>query len=335
MSITATATCSARAALAGNPSDGFGGAVVSIPVRAVSAEVVAERSDRFEVQPSPTPDDTFATLDDLVAHVDAVGYGDARQLILATLRSLRRHLGADIEPVRISAGSTIPRSVGLGGSSAIVTATIRAVASLQGDAAWARRLDDAALLAAVALAAESDELGIAAGLQDRVVQAMGSPVFMDFTDPSEIVDGLIAGHYEPLPEPPGVIFVASLPTTAEPSGVTHGSLRNDFDADRGDTRRLMTDISDQGRAAAAAIRRGDVDALGAAMDATLDGRRALMVLDPRHVAMADVARSCGCHANWSGSGGSVTVLAPNDAVAEMTRRTLIADLGCSLIPVSD
>lgn len=331
---TSTGTCSARAALAGNPSDGFGGAVAAVPIPSVTAIVNAQRADRFEIQPSPTDDDTFATFDGLVRHVDSVGYGDARQLLLATLRTLRRHLDADIPPVRLTATSTIPRSVGLGGSSAIVIAAIRALVALAPDTDWARRLDDPALLAAIALDAESGELGIAAGLQDRVVQAMEQPVLMDFIEMTALVPGLHAGVYEPLPRVPGVLFVASRLSTAEPSGVAHGSLRGDYEADTGATRRLISDLADHARRAATAVRVGDISALGAAMDATLDTRQALMVLDPRHVAMADVARSCGCHANWTGSGGSVTVLAPNRAVADAARRALVDDLGCDLIAVS-
>lgn len=334
MDATVSASCPARAALAGNPSDGFGGAVVSVPVPRVHATVTASPGTHFEIQPSPSDDDSFTSLDALTRHVDALGYGGARQLVLAALRSMRRHLDADVAPLRLSATTTIPRSVGLAGSSAIVIAAIRAIAATDPESAWARRLDDPALLAAVALDAETTELGIAAGLQDRVVQAMGTPVLMDFADAFDVAPGLSSGRYEPLPEPPGVLFVATLPDSAAPSGIAHRSLRDDVQSNRGPSRHLLDEIAEHGRSAALAIRRGDVAALGAAMDATLDARRSLMVLDPRHVAIGDTARSCGCHANYSGSGGSVTVLAPNGAVADAAREALASDLGCSLIEIS-
>lgn len=329
-------TCAARAALAGNPSDGYRGAVVAIPVPTVAATVRYRRRDRFEIAHGPTPDDTFTDLDQLVDRVERFGYGDARALIVATLRALRRHVGARIEPGRLDAASTIPRSVGLAGSSAIVIATIRAVVTAHSTSTWAMRLAaDPALTAAIALDAERRELGIAAGLQDRVVQAFDRPMFMDFESVTSLGEGLESGVYRPLPQPPGVVFVAVLHVAAEPSTIVHSSLRDDFEAGRGGTRRLMAEIADQARSAADAIERGDLDALGAAMDGTLELRRSLMVLDPRHLAMSEAAQSLGCHVNWSGSGGAVTVLAPNDTVATSARRALRDDLGCEVIEAVD
>jgi glucuronokinase len=344
-------TCSARAALAGNPSDGYGGAVVSIPVSSVRATVDARPCDRFEIDHSPTPDDTFTDLDELCDRVDRFGFGDARQLVVATLRGLRRHLDAHVDPVRLTVRTTIPRSVGLAGSSAIVIATIRALVARHPDATWSRRLrDDPALLAAVALDAEVGELGITAGLQDRVVQAYDAPVLMDFstltpvtplthpdasaTVPAPRTDGvLMRGTYDELPWQTGILFVATAESSAAPSGVTHRSLRDDYDADVGGIRRVMEEIACQARTAATAIRRGDIEALGSAMDTTLDLRQSMMVLDPRHLAMAEIARSHGGHANWSGSGGAITVLAPNEAVAALTRAALVDELGCSIVDV--
>lgn len=301
----------------------------------MEATVEVTPCDRFEINHSPTVDDTFNDLDGLCDRVDRYGYGDARQLVMATLRSLRRHVDAQISPMRLSVRSTIPRSVGLAGSSAIVIATIRAIVAQHADATWAHRLDDdPSLLASVALDAEERELDITAGLQDRVVQSYGTPVFMDFSRLEQITGTeLQRGSYEALPWPGGIVFVAAVEAAASPSDATHRSLRDDFDSGVGGTRRLMGEIATQAQAAAAALQRGDIAALGAAMDSTLDLRQSMMVLDPRHLAMAEVARSRGGHANWSGSGGAVTVLAPNEAVASITRSALLDELGCSIIDV--
>jgi mevalonate kinase len=327
--------CSARAALAGNPSDGYGGAVVSVPVASVAAHVEAAPSDRFEIDPSPTADDTFSDLDELCERVDRYGYGDTRQLLVATLRSLRRHVDAKIDPVRLTVSTTIPRSVGLAGSSAIVIAAMRALTSRHADSDWSQALrSDPALMAAVALDAETTELGITAGLQDRVVQSHDTPMLMEFDSVRPIGTGsLLSGTYSVLPRPPGIVFVAAIDAAASPSGVAHRSLRDDFDADVGGVRRLMGEIAEHARSAAAAIERGDVETLGSDMDSTLELRQQMMVLDPRHLAMAEAARSHGAHANWSGSGGAVTVLAPNEAVAAITRSALVDELGCTIVDV--
>ncbi|MFN3258814.1 MAG: mevalonate kinase [Ilumatobacter sp.] len=327
--------CSARAALAGNPSDGYGGHVVAVPVPAVRATVRVAPTLRFEIHHSPTVDDTFDDHDHLVANVDRYGYGDARSLILATLRALRRHLDARIAPVRLTVESSIPRSVGLAGSSAIVIATIRALMQTEPDADWVRPLADPAVLAALALSVEADELGVAAGLQDRVVQAFGEPMSMDFSNVAPVHGAaLLAGRYATLAAPPGIMFVAVLDQAAGESGVTHRALRSEHDGDGGRTRRLMAEIAEQGRAAALAIERHDAIALGAAMDTTLDLRQSMMVLDPRLLAVSDAARGLGGHANWSGSGGAVTVLAPNDTVATSIRAS-VAELGGRIIDITD
>ncbi|MGA9279113.1 MAG: hypothetical protein WBV89_19350, partial [Ilumatobacter sp.] len=51
----------------------------------------------------------------------------ASSLVQATLTVLHRHVDADVSTVAIDVDTTIPRSVGLAGSSAIVIATIRAL----------------------------------------------------------------------------------------------------------------------------------------------------------------------------------------------------------------
>ena len=59
--------------------------------------------------------------------------------------------------------TSIPRGVGLGGSSAIVIAVLRALCALHGTEL------DPARMAELALAIETEDLAIAAGPQDRVV----------------------------------------------------------------------------------------------------------------------------------------------------------------------
>ena len=90
---------SSRAALAGNPSDGYGGAVVSmmVPTFQASARLV--------------------TVGDASAPIP---------IVASTIARCARDLGVDPATV-VTVESNIPRSVGLAGSSAIVIATIRAL----------------------------------------------------------------------------------------------------------------------------------------------------------------------------------------------------------------
>jgi glucuronokinase len=323
--MTVVAHCPARAALAGNPSDGYGGFVVSVPVTSVTASVSVEPAERFEIVHSPTADDTFDDLTALVDHIDRFGTDDTRRLVLATLRAMVRRTGMSIDPMRISVSTTIPRSVGLAGSSAIIIATIRALVATNPTSEWATSVNSPDALAELALSVERDELGIAAGLQDRLVQSYGVPVAMDFSTSRP--------QCTPLGKIPGDLLVAWNPSGAEPSGHVHASLRSNYDDDVGTTHRTMAEIAEQGRLAGDAIRSGDVDALGAAIDHTLTLRSRLLSLDPRMLAASATVRDLGGHANWTGSGGAIVILLPDPGRAALVKEPLAADYGCRFIDV--
>jgi glucuronokinase len=316
-----SASCSARAAIAGNPSDGHGGAVVSTVVPAVAATVRIRRSDRIEIAGTNL---VYGSLEELSERVGEEGCGDVQPLVPATLAVLHRHLDARLDPHLFEVRSTIPRSVGLAGSSAIVIATIRAMIAAHADAPWAGSLvAEPALLASLALAAEREVLGIAAGLQDRVVQTFGGTVAMEFDhDSMHTIDGFEVGAYRRLGTLPGGLFVAYRAAAATDSGQVHAAVDHEDPAVRGAMRRAAF----AARAAVEAIGASDVMALGTAMDETFDQRASIMRLDPEHVEMIEVARTHGASANYTGSGGSVIVLANNSAA----RNALVA-LGCGIL----
>lgn len=320
-SIERTATCPARAAIAGNPSDGHGGAVVSTVVPAVAATVRVRTSARFEVAGT---DLVYASIEELSARVDDEGCGDVQPLVPATLAVLYRLLGAQLDPHLVDVRSTIPRAVGLAGSSAIVIATIRAMIAAHADAAWARSLvREPALLASLALAAEREILGITAGLQDRVVQTFGGTVAMEFgPDSMGTVGGLATGTYRRLGPLPSGLFVAYRADVASDSGQVHAAV----DPDDQSVRDAMRRAAQAARAATAAIEGGDAIALGSAMDDTFDQRASVMVLEPEHVEMIEIAQAHGASANYTGSGGAIVVLATDHEA-----RTALAALGCGIL----
>ncbi len=283
----------ARAALAGNPSDGYSGAVLAVAVAELRADAVA------------TPAATSS------AHPPS-------ELVSATLARLARELSADHRPCAVEWTTSIPRAMGLGGSSAIVIATIRA----------ARKLHDVSLphdeLAMLALAVETEELGIAAGPQDRVAQAYGGLTFMDFTG---------AGRYEPLDPtllPP--LVVGWRADTGAESGPVHSDLRERYR--RGDTTvvgALATAAAAAHEARAALLAR-DHDHFRVCVDATFDARQRMMSLDPRHVEMVSVARAAGAAANNTGSGGAIVAVCRDDRHREVVAERLAA-AGCGVAMV--
>jgi glucuronokinase len=287
VSAAVTGSAPARAALAGNPSDGYGGAVLAVTLAGWSACVELEPATRLRVEPPS-------------------------ELIAAAVR----RFGGD-ERVAVRWSSSIPREVGLAGSSAIVTATLRALTVLHG----VELAPDE--LAEHALAVEVEELGIAAGLQDRVAQAYGGLLLMDFG----------AGRYERLATallPP--LLIVHRVGSGQPSGRVHGDLRERHRRGERDVHAAMETLAEHARRASAALAAGDGAAFRECMSASLVQRRAIMALDPAQVALAEQARALGAGVNYAGSGGALVVAARDHGHRRELLGTLVRD-GWQALPV--
>ncbi len=275
----------ARAGLAGHPSDGYQGATLAVTLRNFAAEV--------DVAPAPKLD---------IAPRDDCQWPEGGQpLVAAAVTRFMRHCEATEQAfdgrVRIRYASTIPREVGLGGSSAIVIATLRALSDLT------HAEIDHNELPHLALAVETEELGIAAGLQDRVVQTYEGLVFMDFEH----------DRHEPLPAsllPP--LYVAWLPGAGGSSGAAHATVRARFDQGEARVRTAMGALAGLARAARAALLADDRASFAQALDAGYDIRASIFDLDPRHTALVRRARDLGMSATYTGSGGAIVGVASDD-----------------------
>ena len=117
--------------------------------------------------------------------------------------------------------TTIPNRLGLAGSSAIITACVRALEEFY-EITFSKQE-----LANLVLSVEVDELGIAAGLQDRVAQSYNVPVYMDFN--REHMEKYGYGIYKELTIPEDLnLFVAFRTDLAEGSEILHSRLREDY-----------------------------------------------------------------------------------------------------------
>ncbi len=295
-------TVPARIHLAGNPSDGYGGAVLSTVVPDLAATVRATPADRVSVSGPVQVWDSVAALR---ADAEHHGHDGGNRLVTAAVVALDRLLPADHArtPLSLDWSTTIPRSVGLGGSSAIVIATMRAALACWGLAVPAHELAEAALVA------ETDELGIAAGIADRVAQVFATTVLTDCREPATVIT--------PVPVPvPMPVTLAWSASAAEPSGRYHAELRARFDAGEPEVVTTMAELADLAEAAGEALLSHDRAGLAAACDASLRGREALGSVP--EVAMAPVAalRDAGAGVNFAGSGGALVIVAGADTAAD-------------------
>ncbi len=295
------ASANARAGLVGNPSDGYGGAVVAAPVPDLAAEVVLADADRLSVE-GPADESGWTGVRALVEHVGRYGHEGGQRLVTAAVARLARAAGeVDDRPFVVRWSTTIPRSVGLAGSSALVVATLRALAERWG-------LDPAPPeVARLALEAERDELGIGAGLMDRAVQATGATVLVD-GDGFRVLRGA-----RPIP-----LVVAWDPAAAAPSGRYPAVLRRRFEDGEPAVVGAVDELAGLAREAAAAVERGDAEALGALVGATWRVRRGLGAVAPAHEALVAAAARAGLTATSAGSGGSIVAVATDPgAVARL------------------
>jgi len=188
----------ARAGLIGNPSDGYHGRTMALSVPNYSASVVLYEWEDLEIVLSQEDRSRFRSIHELQQDVELHGYYGGARLVKATIRRFAdycRQQGIDLRADNFSIRyeSTIPRNVGLAGSSAIIIATLRVLMEFyQVDIP----LD---VQPSLALSVEVCELGITGGLQDRVAQVYEGLVFMDFSrEHTRIINGLECGQYETL-----------------------------------------------------------------------------------------------------------------------------------------
>jgi glucuronokinase len=321
----------ARAALAGNPSDGYHGKTLALTVRDFWAEVVLYEWDTVDIVLAEDDRAGFNSIHDLARDVALHGYYGGIRLVKATIKRFHDYcalkgIALHERNFSIRYHTTIPRQVGLAGSSAIVVATLRCLMEFY-DVAIPVDVQPS-----LVLSVERDELGIAAGLQDRVIQVYEGLVYMDFSIPRERrVDGMLCYHYEPLDAerlPP--IYLAYHAGLSEPTEVFHNDVRGRFDRGEPCVVHAMRRAADLADAARHAIASGDAPSLARAIDENLEVRRGIYRLPAWQVQMADAARACGASANFAGSGGAIVGTYREVAVFERLRIDLAA-MGCRTI----
>lgn len=187
------------------------------------------------------------------------------------------------------------------------------------------------------LSVETEELGIAAGLQDRVVQVYEGLVYMDFArDRMEERHGLMCGIYEPLdPKLLPPLYLAYSLDAGEPTEIFHNNLRARFQQREPAVVEAMVQFAELTFQARQSLMEGDAKRFGCLMDANFDLRQSICRLPSAHVEMVEVARHAGATAQFAGSGGAIVGTYTDEA--QFTR--VAADLraiGCHVLrPIVD
>lgn len=302
-----SSTAPARVGILGNPSDGFGGRTLSLAVPRFLATVEIEPAERLEIAPLDADLAQWESVEDLVDRIDHHGYGTGPQLLAATVRTFAdvavslHHPGFARQAFRLSYRTTIPRQVGLGGSSALVIAALKSLSRLTGIEL------PTPILPSIALRVETEQLGIAAGPQDRVVQSYGGLVSMNFGEvETDARYGVSYGHYRELDAaklPP--LFLAYRERAARPSDNYHGVLRQRFDHGDGLVRETLRSLAALVVEGEAALRWGDGSRIGDLMVENMRLRQLLGPIPELQLELIEAARSCDVPATFAGSGGAI------------------------------
>ena len=297
------ATSHPRAGLIGNPSDGYHGKTISFIIRNFHAAVTLWESPELVIEPARRDHMNFGSIGDLVEDTRTFGYYGGLRLLKASVKRFHDYcqeggikLHADNFTIRYR--SNIPPHVGMAGSSAIITACIRALMQFYGVKI------PPTILANLVLSVENDELRIPAGLQDRVIQAFEGVVYMDFA--KEHFDKQGFGVYEALDPgslPP--LYIAYTTDLSQGTEVFHNDIRSRFN--RGDPAILAAidewaDLAQQVHAHLVASEGAQIAPL---INRNFDLRRETYQISEGNLAMVEAARAVGASAKFTGSGGAI------------------------------
>ncbi len=221
------ASAPGRCGIVGNPSDIYGGCVLScsIPLRAYCSLTLGG-GERL-------PDD--------------------RLLWDAATGRFPLH-----GPATVEWASDVPRSSGLAGSTALLAATVTCAMRSRGE----QPLNDRVALAETVRDIERHDAGIVCGFQDAYMAVFGGLQLMDFAGKSPEGAGPVARLTEldlPLP------FLLVTTGVERLSGSVHGPMVQRWLAGEHMVRRSVERIGELGRLGAQALHSGDLHALGEAM----------------------------------------------------------------------
>mgnify|MGYP006296161497 CR=1 FL=1 len=309
-----------RAALIGNPSDGYYGKTIAFLFSNFKSTVQLYHTPELDIQPQWLDKRSFHSIDELVESINSSGYYGGIRLLKATIKVFYDYckecnIQLDKRNFTIRYDSNIPLRLGLAGSSAIITACMKALISFYGIAI------PKPILANLVLSVENNELGISAGLQDRVAQAWEQPVYMNFD--KEIMEKQGFGNYETLDAQcfPNM-YIAFRKNLSEGTEVLHNNLKARFNIGEKAVLNAMKKWAGYTENFKVALEKCDYDTMHQLINANFDLRRSLVPITSGNIEMVETARSVGASAKFTGSGGAIIGTYQDDKMFEKLQKTL-------------
>ena len=294
------ASAPGRCGIAGNPSDMYGGSVLSLSTRERASCTLSEASQMQITVSGQTQ--VLQTTDDL-----ALRSGDYLNVARAVLSALEVDPAASA-PFHLSATTDIPMQAGLAGSTAILACLTGAVLAHLG-----LRLNPYEI-AELVRKIEYDVLGIVCGFQDAYMTVFGGLNLLDFrgrtsaeafelTTPFGAVEPL-AGYVKDLP------FVLAHTGVKHHSGSVHATPRERWQAGDPAAVNGYLELAELARTAKRALLSGDNETLAPAMTRNHAIVRDLGGSGDANEALIAAALDVGAlAAKLAGAGGGGTIVA--------------------------
>jgi len=310
----------ARTGLIGNPSDGYFGKTISFIVRNFRTEVVLYETPELEILPNSRDQSNFASLAALAEDVQLFGYYGGIRLLKATIKRFydycqEQGIKLHDRNFTLRYNTNIPSRVGLAGSSAIITACLRALMAFYG-VSIPRHVQPNLILSV-----ETQELGIPAGLQDRVIQVYEGLVYMNFD--RQLMERQGHGEYQEMDPrllPP--LYLAYRTDLAEGTEVFHSDIRSRFN--RGEpavveAMKFWASLTDQVREL---LLQGRGNQIGPLLDSNFNQRCQIYQIGEGNLRMIETARAAGAGEFGAGAGGAIVGTYPDEATYERLQQRL-------------
>jgi glucuronokinase len=270
----------------------------------------------------------YKNIQHLVERAGLYGYYGGVRLIKATIKKFHefcqlRCIQLKKKNFTIRYSSDIPRQLGLGGSSAIITAAFRTLME------FFNVKIPVEILPTLVLEAERDELGINAGFMDRVIQVYEGCVYMDLDE--KIIQEKGHGIYERLsPKFLPDLYLAYKPALGKVSGKVLNDIRQGYDRRDSFVCDTLRRLADKAEAGKEALLKKDFNTMKRLMDENFDLRSRIMKISLSNMEMIKTARACGASAKFAGSGGSIIGMYEDE---EMYSRleTALSEIGAKVI----
>ncbi len=292
-----------RAAVIGNPSDGYYGKTIAFVFSNFRANVQLYQTPELEIKPQGLDVTSYKNMQTLVEYINFAGYYGGMRLLKGMIKvfyehCMRNNIQLASKNFTIRYDSNIPLRLGLAGSSAILSACLKAICLFY------KVYIDPATFANLVLSVENNELGISAGLQDRVAQAFEKPVFMDFDKTTMEKQGY--GNYQVLnttnlPK----FYIAFRKNLSEGTETVHNNLKARFNIGEEKVVQAMNRWGEITEEFKTALAKKDDETMHNLINENFDLRYSLIAISKGNVEMVELARSVGASAKFTGSGGAI------------------------------